>query len=834
MERKRASIWLRRLLVPALILAALPPAPAPASSSAFVTRSGSKLMLDGRPWRALGVNAWDLDPSRVLGQNLTGCYYQHPDIHEYLDTTFRQIASETGATVVRTFGFRAMYTAGGRDWSATDKLLYYAQKHQIRLIPVFGDQYATCGAQAKTPSWYRSGYKRIERPWNISFRDYVVKATRRYRSSPTIALWQLMNEASSPDVDALAGFSRDMVRAIREDAGDRNHLINLGTANGVRPAFDRLLSCGPGGGCNSLAEAHVYDPTDAVPGAPLPSKVGASLRFWNAQGNKNELGHVTPALEFWSAVRANVSSPGNGRSYTDWGLRLTAPSSGPWVAYVDDVRVMTQTGPLLYSFEAGTDGFSSSQASVTSSVKQAKAGTRALRVSVPAGTETVTIRGPKLQSAPSSVELQIRPSLRAPGKREGSGPAAMLHAAVVGARKPFIMGELGYHAAVPGLTKCANYRTLQARAQAIDAFIGGQLDAERGGSGVILWDWKDPALQSTLPDGRKQNDPTVDCWSLTPGDPANAVLKRWADAVQDVRLPEPVRRWGNPITQVVLVRPSGVIARGVEQPVAVRLTKAGIPMRGVTIRSTGCAGEGKTDALGHASFRCKTSALGELTVRVRPDRGDCDCDVSSTFTVVSKRAVSAAAIGSFVERGKRLPITISIGEANGSVRGIRWKIPECGLSGTIGSSGSLVTFTRTCSTSSKAWAAGGRVLTFIVPETGTTAPVRQQLAGFAMERVYRDPASKECVGLSPTLGWVAASTAPGACTGSATSLAKAFVFQVPAAARARAFVRNGNDLLVAAEMRAGFRIDGRFDYTQGRTFGAIVTRSGRPTPLRSG
>src|SRR5919108_2610334 len=127
--------------------------PSHAVTTGFVQVDGERLTVDGMPWQAIGVNFWDMDAGRVLAGETTGCWYQHADLDTYFDASFARIKANTHATAVRTFGFRMMYTAGGRDWSTTDKLVHYARKHDLRLIPVFGDQYGTCGSPAKDPWW---------------------------------------------------------------------------------------------------------------------------------------------------------------------------------------------------------------------------------------------------------------------------------------------------------------------------------------------------------------------------------------------------------------------------------------------------------------------------------------------------------------------------------------------------------------------------------------------------------------------------------------------------------------------------------------------------------
>ena len=83
----------------------------------------------------------------------------------------------------------------------------------------------------------------------------------------------------------------------------------------------------------------------------------------------------------------------------------------------------------------------------------------------------------------------------------------------------------------------------------------------------------------------------------------------------------------------------------------------------------------------------------------------------------------------------------------------------------------------------------------------------------------------ECIGLSPSLGFVGATTTPGACTGAGGGAwgTHWFAHQVRASARATSIAEVGPVTIVDVDAGGGSRIDGVFS-TTGRTFSAVVFR----------
>ena len=198
----------------------------------FVVRSGTNLVLDGRPFRFTGLNIYNAN-------SLWTCSYplgEGPDLGASLDVI------GPGQTVFRSFFFQRMATTNGkRDWSAFDHTLAIAKAHGERVIATLTNQWGVCEEPSpgfKTEAWYQSGYKRwLDTTVPNDYRDWVGEVVSRYRNDPAVLAWQLVNEADDPATAkgpctstapaSLKAFAADMGQFVKSI--DANHLISLGT-----------------------------------------------------------------------------------------------------------------------------------------------------------------------------------------------------------------------------------------------------------------------------------------------------------------------------------------------------------------------------------------------------------------------------------------------------------------------------------------------------------------------------------------------------------------------------------------------------------------------------
>lgn len=253
------------------------PAPLPAG---FIGRSGTQLGIGGRPITFTGFNIYQAN-------SRSNCSYTM-GTGSALDTALTTIGP--GAEVFRAWFFQRLATTNGqRDWGAFDHTLAVAKAHGVRVIVTLANQWGSCESQTsqyKWDSWYTGGYKTQVLPQNtVPYRQYVQEIVSRYKDDPTIAMWQLMNEAEvkkdntstcAPAAD-LYNFAADVSGLIKSI--DPNHLISLGTMGAGQ--------CGSQGGdykmINSVSTIDVCEYHDyGHENEPLPANLVKDIAACNA------------------------------------------------------------------------------------------------------------------------------------------------------------------------------------------------------------------------------------------------------------------------------------------------------------------------------------------------------------------------------------------------------------------------------------------------------------------------------------------------------------------------------------------------------------------------
>jgi len=206
----------------------------------FVARSGDGLTLNGRTWRFIGFNDYEL-PAMAGHTNCGRSIDQRT-----LDSVM-QDAKQSGAAVIRTWFFQSYYDMSNASgswhqitpaWTAFDRVLHAAAAHHLMVIPVLVNEWPDCepARVTKDIAFYRTGYMRPGYGYPLSFRRYATTVARHYKNNPTIAFWQLGNELQSyspgrcrerQSATALRAFADDTTAAVK--SADPNHLISLGT-----------------------------------------------------------------------------------------------------------------------------------------------------------------------------------------------------------------------------------------------------------------------------------------------------------------------------------------------------------------------------------------------------------------------------------------------------------------------------------------------------------------------------------------------------------------------------------------------------------------------------
>jgi endo-1,4-beta-mannosidase len=266
-------------------------------ASAFVTTSGRGLRVDDEPLRFLGVNRYDLLGSARFS---CGARYDEPA----LERICAEIAA-CGLRVVRTWAFSS-FTDGGRDFAPLDRLIAAARRHALRLVLTLENEWRDCTLPDPGTPDGRKGISWFATGWRETYAPYLEVVGARYRDEPSIAAWQLMNEAECPDAGALHAFAAEASKLLKEVAP--RHLVSLGTIGGgqagtVGTAFRRLHEIPT----IDLVEAHDYGEERVA----IPAAVAAALDVARALGKPFFIGEAgvaapPPAFPFTYEERARL------------------------------------------------------------------------------------------------------------------------------------------------------------------------------------------------------------------------------------------------------------------------------------------------------------------------------------------------------------------------------------------------------------------------------------------------------------------------------------------------------------------------------------------------
>jgi mannan endo-1,4-beta-mannosidase len=184
-----------------VVLAVLGPALLSLSADAtegFVTRQGSTLYLDGREYRAIGVNMPDLH------QTYAGTWFHIPQIFGTPEKARQAIVAGIEDAGQSEMAFIRFFASPGyprdqamlydqnpaRYWMLMDELFGLCRQHRLKLVPSLGTipgPYLHLGEkgraildpQSRTSNWVR---------------QYIREFVTRYKDDPTVLMWELVNE----------------------------------------------------------------------------------------------------------------------------------------------------------------------------------------------------------------------------------------------------------------------------------------------------------------------------------------------------------------------------------------------------------------------------------------------------------------------------------------------------------------------------------------------------------------------------------------------------------------------------------------------------------------
>jgi len=241
------------------------------SRDEFIRAEDGRLLLNGKRYRFVGVNAYSLlSYPHGTGRFTCGPGFTENGVREYL-----QDVADMRANTVRIQAYqnhlRDPNDPSNLDFTRLDLVVREARTRGITLIVTLENQWWDCNKGGyKRPGWYESGYRAPYGGNRLSYRDYVAKVVARYKDEPAILMWQLMNEAESKGIDKrprpepLMTFTADMTAVIREH--DPNHLVSLGTIGVLRAGsggpFFALLHHGER--MPEMIDAHDYHQDDVA------------------------------------------------------------------------------------------------------------------------------------------------------------------------------------------------------------------------------------------------------------------------------------------------------------------------------------------------------------------------------------------------------------------------------------------------------------------------------------------------------------------------------------------------------------------------------------------
>lgn len=493
----------------------------PRPPSNFVRAYGRQLVRNGRPFRFVGVNAYNIanDPA-IYQQGGERNTFANPATG--LADAFQRIRDECGATMVRFWAFQSYATNGSnaRDWTALDRVFAAANAAGVLLIPTLENHFKDLTRPTnanKDATWYATGYQSAygSPAYPTSFQQWATDIATRYKDNPAIAYWCIVNEPETPSASAFLAFVTDIAARIK--AADPNHLVGIGVQgkdeDGNRNTDYQTL--------HALATVDICTYHDyrnnryALSGElPVSGWYARGLSVQGATttinyGNYNNYEKFPLPAKRWIEVRGTLIA-GSGAV----GLYLHGDPTATGDVYIGQLTVGPHDAPTqTITFEDGSikGALQDGGGTLSNSATIALPGrTKSLKVTASSnfdGNVLLPITAADGSEFCVWVYADVALALTAPGS--GLAGKAMQSRNL---NKPLVIEELGAEVGT-------NYDTVpivpstNARALLYDrklaAYYGG------GAAGALIWDWEN-ATRTPLD------------WCLTTGDPACDVLKRYA------------------------------------------------------------------------------------------------------------------------------------------------------------------------------------------------------------------------------------------------------------------------------------------------------------------
>jgi len=490
----------------------------PRPPSNFVRRYGRQFTLRGKPFRFVGLNAFNICNDPAIFQE-SGARNTFANPATGLADAFTRMRDECGATVVRFWAYQSYATNGSnvRDWAAFDRLFAAANTAGVKVVPTLENHFESLTrAGIKDAAWYATGYQAPygSPAYPTSFRQWATDIATRYKDDPSIAYWCIMNEPEASQ-SALLALITDIAARIK--AADPNHLIGTGVQgkdeDGNRATDYETL--------HALANIDVLTYHDyRAHNYPVPGELPVS--GWYARGlsltNSAYAGYVNyeklplPAKR-WVELRGTLTS-----GATILGLYLRGDPTATGDVYIGDVTIGYDAAPAqTINWEGGgiNAATQDSSGTLSNSATVALPGrTKSLKLTAATAFDGNVMIPITAGNGGKEFCVRVYADVQLAATAPGSGLAGKLLQSR-NLNKPLVVEELGIEVGTnfDGVQIIA---TTAGRAYLYDRKLAGYFGA--GVAGALLWDWEN-ATRSPLD------------WCLTTGDPACDVLQRYAASI---------------------------------------------------------------------------------------------------------------------------------------------------------------------------------------------------------------------------------------------------------------------------------------------------------------
>jgi hypothetical protein len=170
----------------------------------FVRRVERSFLLNGAPFRYVGVSSWAL-------LDLNQCTTIKPeDRAAWTERAYDELVPSR-SKVARLFAFQSSLGPASNDFTLFDDAVRDARRAGIRLQLVLehGEGGCSQGGHRDT-AWYAGGYQSPDGSHVLSYRDYAETVARRYRDEPTVLGYVLMQGLGGADTATISSFATDI------------------------------------------------------------------------------------------------------------------------------------------------------------------------------------------------------------------------------------------------------------------------------------------------------------------------------------------------------------------------------------------------------------------------------------------------------------------------------------------------------------------------------------------------------------------------------------------------------------------------------------------------